>query len=77
VKCLFQQDKQTNVSSAATATTSSTLLEEDPRLEDLALHAVKSKHQMFDLVYDESVSFDAEKDIKFSLVKTMLPLGSK
>lgn len=74
---VFQKDKQSNISSVASSTTSSTLLEEDPRLEELALHAVKSKHQMFDLVYDESVPFVPEKDIKFSLVKTKLPLGSK
>jgi hypothetical protein len=58
-------------------TTSSTALEEDPRLEELALHAVRSKHQLHDVVFDESVTIDIVNDIKFSLVRMALPLGSK
>ena len=32
---------------------------------------------MYDMEYDESFPVDIEKDIKFSLVKMKLPLGSK
>jgi len=73
----FQQEKDKLVSSAGSVATTSTPLEEDPRLDELALHAVRSKHQVFDMVFDESFPVDIEKDIKFSLVKTKLPLGSK
>ena len=76
---VFLQDKDrgTLFSSAGSVTTTSTPLEEDPRLDELALHAVRSKHQLFDMVFDESFPVDIEKDIMFSLVKTKLPLGSK
>ena len=75
----FQQDetKQSLVSPAGSVATASTPLEDDPRLEELALHAVKSRHQMYDMEYDESFPVDIVKDIKFSLVKMKLPLGSK
>lgn len=74
--CQQKAEQEADPSSAVSTTTSSTPLEEDPRLEELALHAVKSKHQMYDLIYDEKFPFDPERDIKFSLVKTKLPLGS-
>ena len=41
------------------------------------MHAVRSKHQVFDMIFDEDATVDVVKDIKFSLVKTKLPLGSK
>jgi hypothetical protein len=69
------EDKKSHASSAGSVAGTSVSLEEDPRLEDLAMHAVRSKHQVFDMVFDENATVNVEKDIKFSLVKTKLPLG--
>ncbi len=52
-------------------------LEDDPRLIELALEAARSLHQLAGVQFDDSNGIDIVEDIKFSIVKLSLPLGSK
>ena len=50
-------------------------LEEDQELLELARHAARSHHQLRGIPYDESSHIDIYNDIKFSVVELKLPLG--
>jgi hypothetical protein len=56
---------------------SSTSMENDPRLAQLAIHAARSLHQLQGVRYDDSVAIDMVTDVKISIVELKLPLGCK
>ena len=56
---------------------SSSNLEEDTELVELARHAARSHHLLKGIPYDESSPIDLYTDIKFSVVELKLPLGRK
>ena len=56
---------------------SSSNLEEDTELVELARNAARSHHQLKGIPYDESTPIDLYTDIKFSVVELKLPLGRK
>jgi hypothetical protein len=56
---------------------SSSDLDGDTRVGELARNAARSFHQLKGLIYDESTVMDLYTDVKFSVVELKLPLGRK
>eukprot|EP00542_Grammatophora_oceanica_P017742 CAMPEP_0194038896 /NCGR_PEP_ID=MMETSP0009_2-20130614/11105_1 /TAXON_ID=210454 /ORGANISM="Grammatophora oceanica, Strain CCMP 410" /LENGTH=884 /DNA_ID=CAMNT_0038681555 /DNA_START=112 /DNA_END=2766 /DNA_ORIENTATION=- len=51
------------------------LLEDDPRLTDLALHTCRSMHRLNGMVFDDTSEVNVITLVKFAYVKIGLPLG--
>ena len=52
-------------------------IDEDPRMEQLALHAAKSLHRTQGIEFDDSYPISLHEDVQISVVELKLPLGCK